>query len=152
MRLKPHDRRDRVTLPDITSMVDVVFLLIIFFLTTSTLVRATVAEIDLPEQDGNVEAEPEQRGVVVNILQDSRYIVDGGAVTLRPLLAMIAAEADDAERAGEPLDILIRADRDAPLQPLNELARGLVDLGVQNWKLATRAAAPIVNNNNPGSR
>jgi biopolymer transport protein ExbD len=140
LRLTPRDAKDRVTLPDITSMVDVVFLLIIFFLTTSSLVRATVSRVELPEQAGNAEARLEERGIVVNIDADSNYIVEGEAVELDRLLNLIAGERDKASDPSD-VEILVRADRGAPLRAVNALAGGLIDLDIRGWKLATRAPA-----------
>jgi biopolymer transport protein ExbD len=138
MKFGARDQRDRVTLPDITSMVDVVFLLIIFFLTTSSLVRATVSEIDLPEQEGNIDARTEDGGLVVNISANGAYLVEGEDVGLTELLGMIEAEAGEAASI-EDVEVLVRADQDARLAPVNRLAAGLVELGVRDWKLATRA-------------
>ncbi len=151
MRFHGQHQRNRVTLPDITSMVDVVFLLIIFFLTTSSLVRATVSEIDLAEEAGNVEASLEERGLVVNVTPEGLYLVEGDAVPLDSLLGMIAAEADD-EAGLADVEVLVRADKDAPLRPVNALASGLVELGVRDWKLATRVppgVAPTASRNAP---
>jgi biopolymer transport protein ExbD len=131
--------RDRVSSPDITPLVDVVFLLIIFFLTTSTLVQATVAEVDLPEQVGNRDAETRERGLVINIDARGGFIVDGAPSELNRVLAMIEAESRRTEDVDESLRVLVRADGNAPMTSLNALAEGLVDLGVRSWRLATRA-------------
>lgn len=135
--------RERVSGVDITPLVDVVFLLIIFFLTTSTLVRQTVAEVDLPEQAGNEEAESEDRGLVVNIGADGGYIVDGGRVGLERVLEMVGAEARLAEGGGGSLEMLVRSDERAPMSSLNALARGLVELDVRAWRLATRTPGAL---------
>ena len=140
MRFKPSQSKDRVTMPDITSMVDVVFLLIIFFLTTSSLVRATVSVVELPEEAGNAESKLEERGIVVNIDASSSYIVEGETVSLERLLEMIAGEqAAGDDPAG--MQVLVRADRGAPLAAVNTLASGLIELDIRGWKLATRAPA-----------
>ena len=131
--------RDRVGSPDITPLVDVVFLLIIFFLTTSTLVRQKVAEVDLPEQAGNDQAELEDRGLVINIERQGGFLVDGEAASLSRVLVMIQAESRRNDGDAERLEVLVRADENAPASSLNALAAGLVDMGVRSWRLATSA-------------
>jgi biopolymer transport protein ExbD len=146
MRRPPNnDQRERVSSPDITPLVDVVFLLIIFFLTTSTMVRQTTTQLDLPEQPGNAEANNRDRGLVVNIDRQGRLIVDGAPAPLQRVLAMIDTELnpdDPADKRTRPRDepeLLIRADEQAPTASLNDLARGLTDIGLTSWRIATRA-------------
>ena len=55
-----------------SSMTDIVFLLLIFFLLTSTLVPSNVLELKLPKADGeNVQQEP----VVVSINNEGDYFI-----------------------------------------------------------------------------
>ncbi len=125
---------------EITSLVDVVFLLIIFFLTTSSLVDAARAPIDLPQEEGEAELGSISPGLIVNIDPDGRFIVDGDAVAFSRVLEMLLAEIDSA---GDPaaVDLLVRADKDAPLVHLNSLARALVQQGVTKWRLGTETPA-----------
>ncbi len=123
-----------------TALVDVVFLLIIFFLTTSTLVRQTKTDVDLPEQRGLEQADAEEDPglLVININADGAFIVDGETMTLDRVLAKVRAEADDEPEGASALDTLLRADANAPSENVNALAAGLIDIGVRSWRLATR--------------
>jgi biopolymer transport protein ExbD len=131
---------ERVGLPDITSMIDVVFLLIIFFLTTSSLVQMTRVQLDLPEEEGQAADAEDSSGLVVNIDSDGRIIVDSNEVGIDRLLEMIEVEL---RRSGsvEALDVLVRADQGASLSVVNDVARGMIERGVLSWRLATRVPA-----------
>lgn len=118
-------------------MVDVVFLLIIFFLTTSSLVELTRANVDLPEETGEKENITESPGLIINVTANGRLIVDGEEIPFQRGLAMVAGEVDKAGGSAA-VDVLIRADRDAPLRVINDLAEGLMDLDVRGWRLGTQ--------------
>ncbi len=141
MNLRPRSPRDRVAPLDLTSLVDVVFILIIFFLTTSSLIDTLRAEIDLPLESGNEQAPDRPTTLVVNIDRSGAYIVENRELTIGPLRRMIEAEID---KAGSPraLDLLVRPDRDASLAPVNDLASTLVDLGATRWRIATEIPPP----------
>jgi len=129
------DRR-RVLPLEITPLVDVVFLLIIFFLTTSSLVELTRADIELPMEPGEEEQAARTPGLVINSDASGRYIVDNQEVNHDTLLAMVSHEIDEA---GSPslVDVLVRADRESSLEHVNRLAEGLMALELERWRLAT---------------
>ena len=60
---------------EITPMIDVVFLLIVFFMTTAQFARVTRTELDLPLEQGEQEEQPEEAGFVVNINADGSIIL-----------------------------------------------------------------------------
>jgi len=115
-------------------MVDVVFLLIIFFLTTSSLIDVTRAEIDLPVEEGEDDDALRERGTVINITRNGTIILRQQRITFEDLADRLRAAN---VRAGEPLDVVIRADRETDLRHVNRIARFLSDLGVRSWRLAT---------------
>ena len=60
-------RRRTSHIPNLTPLIDIVFLLLIFFMLTSHFVRDEVINIDLPEADsGEALDEPQQVEVVIN--------------------------------------------------------------------------------------
>ena len=147
MRLGTSRHRERVERLEITSLVDVVFLLIIFFLTTSSLVELSKANIELSKARGEDGATSETTGLVINIDEDGRYIVESETIGFTDLMRKVDAEV---RKSGGPemVELVIRADRRASLRSVNRLAEGLVDMDVTKWRLATerppddRRAAP----------
>jgi len=139
VRFAPDHRGERVLDIDITPMIDVVFLLIIFFMTTAQFVRMTKADVDLPIEKGDEEQVSSETGLIVNVTQDGRFIVDQRTVDLPLLARMVAAERRRVEQGGGSLDLWIRADRNAPASVLNRLSSELAEIGVRGWRLATEA-------------
>lgn len=138
MRFNAAETRSRHDLPDITSMVDVVFLLIIFFLTTSSLVQMTRAPIDLPEEVGEGAEEDDTGAIVINVTAEGDYIIEGDRVSLGDLGDLIANDVAKLSRRGEGLDVLIRADRAATLEAVNDIADILISANIKGWRIATR--------------
>jgi len=61
---------------NLTPLIDVVFLLLIFFMVSTTFTRETELQIDLPEAEGT-EAEQENKRIEVEISADGVYSING---------------------------------------------------------------------------
>ena len=111
-----HTRRSRRHAAlDMTPLIDVVFLLLIFFMVSTTFERETQLKIDLPEASGEVvETRPDER-IEITIDQagliyvNQRELVTSDLPTLRRALSQLVA--DDLERI-----VLVDADERAPFQ------------------------------------
>lgn len=136
MRFRPQEGRERVSPPDLTPLVDVVFLLIIFFLTTSSLVELSKANIELTRARGEENATTDQTALVINIDEKGQYIVENATITYDALMSKVDAEV---RKSGGPdqVELLIRADKRASLSAVNRLAEGLIKMDVTKWRLAT---------------
>ncbi len=139
MNFEARASRDHVALIDLTPMIDVVFLLIVFFMTTAQFASMSKERLELPQQEGETAGSPEA-AIVVNLRASGELIVSGETITLERLLRRVAADIAKAGSA-EELDLLVRADRGASAAVLNDLADGLADRGVATWRLATERPA-----------
>jgi len=128
--------RPRVAPIDLTPMVDMVFLLIIFFLTTSSFIEKTKADVELPEQKGEAVQEVRRGSVIINVTRNGTFVIAGEYLSLDQIGRRIDAEAG-AGKAVDDLDVVIRVDRLAPLERLNALAQLLSGVGVKRWRLST---------------
>jgi len=137
VNLRSAQPRERTPALDLISMVDLVFLLIIFFLTTSTFIEKNKAKVDLPDEPGESYQEIRRSSLIVNLTRNGSYIVAGETLTLDEITARVAGEI--ALLGGDParLDLVLRADHSAAAAALNDLAQRLVALEVRAWKLAT---------------
>lgn len=147
MNINKGNTRERVVLGDITGMIDVVFLLIIFFLTTSTLVRLNAAPVDLPSFAGDAEPDTQERPIVVNLTDQGHIVVDRVPLSWDDLSVRLAAEvaARDGQAAG--ITVLLRADRSAPVGDVDRVARILIETGIASWSIGT--AVPPSQNGGP---
>ena len=119
-----------------TAMIDVVFLLIIFFMVTSHLGDLRRTRIDLPNEQGEQDATKLEHAMIIDIDGSGSYILESQPVALneidRVARSGIAAAADPSL-----FDVLVRPDQAAPALALDRLLLRLTQAGVTNWKLAT---------------
>ncbi len=120
---------------EIAPMIDVVFLLIIFFMATAQFARLTRAEVNLPLEPGEQSEVAEEAGVVINITSDGRIVVAEDAVDTVGLRAILQEEMR-TRRAGE-MKVLVRADREADSAALNDVVVLLQQMGLGTARIAT---------------
>jgi len=140
LKLQNHTKEEPTV--DLTSLIDVVFLLLIFFMVSTTFERQALLKVDLPEAS-EVEDEsdiPDSLELVIDdegrmFLNDQR-LVDSDARTLR---AAIQEQAGD--NRGIPL--ILRADRETPHHHVVTAMDVAAQLGFSNLSIATdRSARP----------
>lgn len=124
-----------------TPMIDVVMQLIIFFLFTSQFSQVLRSPIDLPEEPGDTAAAAAPGEVVIDVSASGVYLIEGQARSLSDVVRLVRLENEAAKVGGEPLNLLIRADRTAPSLHINVLANALAAEGVRQWKLGTHVPA-----------
>ena len=138
MRFGRRDQAERVRAVDITSMIDVVFLLIIFFMVSARYARDTRAELDLPREQGTQEEESAEAGLIVNIMSDGTLIVGTDTLTLAELDERVRAAISRLPgRDARQLKLMIRADRNADTASMNAVIKNLRALGVGGTRLGT---------------
>jgi biopolymer transport protein ExbD len=97
----------------LTSLIDVVFLLLIFFMVSTTFERQAVLKIDLPEASNvsHPENQPDSFELVIDpkgqYYLNDRQLVDGRPSTLRAAFEEAAGEDRD-------IPIILRADAETP--------------------------------------
>jgi biopolymer transport protein ExbD len=129
-------RRERLLPLDMTPMIDIVFQLLIFFLTTTQLARTVQEILRLPGESGSPEARVGSGAVTVNLLENGVILL--GDVELSAGSAAARLRAAAAGAGGEPA--LVRADRDAPAATLNLVVRSLREGGASRIRLAVDPA------------
>ena len=137
MRLGGSKRRSHQLIVELTPMIDVVFLLIIFFLTTAQFAQMTRAEVDLPLETGEQQDTPEEAGLVINIDRRGRIIIADQEVPFEGLEAIVRDETAVQSASTDSVKLLIRADRNANSDQLNDVIERLQDIGVDLARLAT---------------
>lgn len=112
MELKSRNKIDPAF--SLSSMTDIIFLLLIFFLLTSTIVTPSGLTITLPTSKTNQAA---NQKVTVSITDDLGYYLNGKKIT--------AAELPDLLRNELPLEggtLLLQSDKTVPIQYIVEVA------------------------------
>lgn len=137
MRIEPSQRAKEASF-DLTPMIDVVLLLIIFFSLTSQFSETMLRPMDLPRQPGQP-ALPDDSAmsIVVDLEKDGVLRVLGREVSSAEVATMVREQMKGAAPGSDPLEVVVRADRMCASSHLETLARALADAGVLKWKLAT---------------
>jgi len=133
MKLREEQREE----PEInlTSLIDVVFLLLIFFMVTTTFERQARLRIELPEASEEVDASVQQP-LEIAISEDGRFYVNSNEVVntrLATLKEAILEAADD----GRDQPVTIRADARTPHQAVVTAMDAVGQLGFANLSIAT---------------
>ncbi|AQS95096.1 biopolymer transporter ExbD [Polaribacter sp. BM10] len=92
---------------NMSSMTDIVFLLLIFFMLTSTLVTVSAIDVILPKAGGKTE---NSKSVAVTITNNSLFYINKSKVTSSDLESEILREVG----ADKKKTIVIRGDQDVP--------------------------------------
>lgn len=93
---------------NMSSMTDIVFLLLIFFMLASTLVTTNAIDILLPKASGKTE---NKRSVAVSINKDLTYYIDQKVVGESVLESRLISELSDQETP----TIVLRAEKSVPV-------------------------------------
>ncbi len=135
MPLKTH--QDEAPSLNLTSMIDVVFLLIIFFMvgTKFTDMERNIAlQVPQVSDGGALAPAPEKR--VINVYRDGRISLDRQFVTLEQLTAELAAAR--AEYAD--LGVIVRGDAEGPFQHVASALNACRQAGVSDMGISVRLA------------
>lgn len=124
---------------DLTNMIDVVLLLIIFFMLTAQFAKSNERSMDLPVQKGAAEVSESDIAVTIGLEKDGTLLLHEREMDQERLLQVIASDARRMKRPLDQMEITIRADKNASASRLNGLIVALSRIGVKKWKLATHA-------------
>jgi len=138
MRLR--DRRPEQVDINLTALIDVVFLLLIFFMVSTTFDKFSEIQISLPEADGEaVVQEPQMVELVIgatgDYFLDGQQVVRNDAETLRRALEPLAAQADD-------LPLVINADANTPHQAVITAMDAARKVGLVRISFVTKEPSP----------
>jgi biopolymer transport protein ExbD len=107
---------------NMTPMIDVTFLLIIFFLVSSHLAKQeNFLPLDLPSAAAGIADFSDRPTVTVQVPKDGSYQVNGAEVSLAQVRSLILTRMQS--EGGGPIRIRIRTDRNVPYGALAKLLK-----------------------------
>jgi biopolymer transport protein ExbD len=134
LKLQAHFKEEPTV--DLTSLIDVVFLLLIFFMVSTTFEHQAVLKVDLPEASA-IEApseEAERLELVIDntglMFLNDQQLIDSDARTLRAAFEQAAGDRRD-------LPLILRADRETPHHFVVTAMDVAGQLGFRNLSIAT---------------
>ena len=121
---------------NLTPLIDVVFLLLIFFMVTTTFTKETRLLIDLPEANGEV-ADSSPATLELVIAKDGSYAVNGQNLINRDIKTIMAA-LREASSGNTELPLVITADAQATHQAVITAMDAAGRLGFSQLNIATQ--------------
>ncbi len=122
---------------NMTPMIDVVFLLIIFFLVSSHLARQeSQLPLPLPKADSGEEIDLQADRVVVNVTAAGELMLAGRRVSRDELARRLSNER---QTSSDSLEVRIRSDRDVPFQYVQPVLQAVSSSGIGNVTFAVTA-------------
>ena len=131
-------KRDNELDINITPLIDVVFLLLIFFMISTTFQRESEITIELPESAGDI-AETEKKVIEISIDNQGRYFVnqrrikDSDIKTLKKAITITRGDAKEPK-------LIISADKMTPHQSVVRAMDAARQLGLVHLTFATKQA------------
>ncbi|MDP7006519.1 MAG: biopolymer transporter ExbD [Phycisphaerales bacterium] len=131
--------RTKVIVPvvEMTPMIDIVFLLIIFFMVAAQFAQQARVDLELPMEQGEEVQELGVSVLTINLRSNGEILVENNedVVSIVELNAMIRNVLMNKENSWQ--DISIRADKNASTGVLNEVLVLLNKHGLSATKIAT---------------
>ena len=121
---------------NLTPLIDVVFLLLIFFMVTTTFTKETRLTVDLPEAQG-VAQEQQQQQLEVTISAEGRFAVNGKALVNSDPATLKAAlvKMSDGDNS---MPLVITADAVTPHQAVVTAMDVAGQLGILHLSITTQ--------------
>ena len=135
MRLSKHHRTKLEI--NMTPMIDVTFLLLIFFMTVNQVSKAQRERVELPQLTGS--QDQSEQSLVVNVNQEGQLVVSANPISLPQLVGIISTELAQVDSDPSRLTVLLRADRRGNCAAVNQVVKALVQMNVHRVRVAVES-------------
>ncbi|MGH1470105.1 MAG: ExbD/TolR family protein [Cellvibrionaceae bacterium] len=124
---------------NLTPLIDIVFLLLIFFMVSTTFTKETHLDIDLPEASGEPVADQQQQ-IDVLINADGGYAINGQSLANKKLMTLRSA-IETVSGGDSELPLIITADANTPHQAVVTAMDAAGQLGFAKLSITTKNPA-----------
>jgi biopolymer transport protein ExbD len=129
-------RRDEAGV-DLTPLIDVVFLLLIFFMVSTTFIRETQLKIDLPEADGELQ-ELEKDVIEITVDRRGDYAVNERLLVNNELDTLLRALRERLADRDPSTRVIITADANAAHEDVVRAMDAAGRVGLSRISITTR--------------
>lgn len=137
---QPQDQEPEISL---TALIDVVFLLLIFFMISTSFNRESEINVDLPEATAQKQ-ESEENVIDLTIDREGRFYINGKKVVNTQIVTLIKALKLVIKDQKQPA-LLISADGRTPHQAVVTAMDAARTLGINHLSLATKQVSANTN-------
>ena len=128
--------KQEVTL-ELVPLIDVVFLLLIFFMVSTTFVQDSRINLSLPEAHGDLSSEIEVSAISLTVDKDGLYTINGVALKTNDRPTIIEALLKITEPGGAKQKIVLLADAKTDYQNVIVALDALSSVGLSNVSMKT---------------
>ena len=136
MRIGKRSRSSGTLEMNMTPMIDVVFLLMIYFMTTLNASSISKEPIDLPPLKGT--QEQTETGLTINISESGAIFVVGQELSLQQLIPLVSEEIAKTNNDPSQVRVVVRADRRGTSKRVNEVVTALVKLEITRINIGVK--------------
>ena len=122
---------------EMTPLIDVVFLLLIFFMVSTTFIRETQLKIELPEASGALQ-EIEKDIIEVTVDRNGEYAVNNRLLVNTEMRTLIRALEETLESVGQSNRLVITADANVAYQSVVRAMDAAGRVGLTQISITTR--------------
>ena len=133
MKLSKRKRHASLNI-DMTPMIDIVFLLLVFFMTISQISEVKKTKMDLPKLAGSEDQKPSH--VTVNITRKGKILLAQKSVSLAELANVMQKELAKVGENADLLNVVVRADKEAKCREVNQVVTRLSQLQIKKVRIA----------------
>ncbi|MDE2998742.1 MAG: biopolymer transporter ExbD [Gemmatimonadota bacterium] len=123
---------------NITSLIDVLFLLLTFFLVTTSFIEQSALKVELPSME-NADRVQQPKRFVLDVAPDGGIHYDGQPVERAALSVRLQTASDEINASG---GLVLRADRDLPHGEVISVLDIIRGAGIRRFVIATESAGP----------
>lgn len=136
MRLSKRAHRGGLEI-NMTPMIDVTFLLLIFFMTVNQVSKANRAEVQLPPAKGS--QDQSEGSLVVNVDRAGAIEVSGSTISLFDLRTLVNAELARVNDEPSRIKVVLRADRRGTCRTVNDVVKLLERLDIRAVRISVES-------------
>lgn len=117
---------------DLTPMLDVVFIMLIFFIVTASFVKESALNVNVPEDNNQPPPPPSENStILVTIDKQNEVFIDGRRVDIRSVRSLVAQKSAANPGGG----VVVRAHEDAHTETYISIADAARDANVYDISL-----------------
>ena len=122
---------------DMTPMIDITFLLIIFFVTVTRISEVNKEQIPLPQVKGEEDKQPPT--IIINVNEAGDMIVSGRKLTIGQLKAIVSQEMTNVGNDPARINVRVRVARTGTSRAANDVIEALSGHGVTQVRIGTES-------------
>ena len=132
-----HKKNKKKRLPNLVPLINIVFLLLIFFMLSGTLTKKDFFEVSPPESNTGAGAEAPE--LVILISKDNKIALDNKPIKINELEAILSKELENRNIE----EVLIKVDGNAKSGILSQVIKNIRNAGIKRAAIVTQSKDKI---------